>query len=336
MCNCNIDKKVLIVLPTINHAEIVEEWLRIYEKNSKNHRFKVLVIDSSKDDKTKNICDKYAAYVRWERFKSYGPSNSLKEMDDKVIYGFLKSEAEYVWLTSDARVPNVDFCYDIIEETINDKVDLMHFFYTGSKMNSDYVTRHPERKKVNLISNVEAINYDRNDLDEFFLDFFWSISTYGISIVKKNLIQKKYVNHIRNTYSGLSFLYPAMIFDCLNNQDSMKCKVINHGCFIANKLRKVNTWKASGDAIKVYSEHVVKVIEALPKFYNTNKKTVISEFAINCTHMTYNDIISWRKLGYYNFKEFWKYKKYIRRVAEKNNLIMFWISIKPIDSFKKN
>lgn len=325
----SMEKKVLIVMPTVNHFEIVDQWLQIYEKNSVRHRFNVLVIDSSKDDNTRKVCEKYSLFVRYEKFESYGKENSLKEMDDKALYAFLESGSEYIWLTSDARIPNVDYCYEIIEKELDGDTDLVHFFYTRSNMNANYIRRHPERTIANKIFNIKEINYKKNNLNDLFLDFFWSISTYGISIVRRNLIQKKYVKHIKEAYSGLSFLYPAMIFDCLSRQDSIKCKVINHGCFIANRLRKVNTWKASGDAVKVYSEHVVKIIENLPQFYDVNKKQVISEFAINNMHMTYVDIIEWRKQGYYNLREFWKYRKYIRRVAEKNNIVMFFIAIMP-------
>lgn len=331
----NIEKKVMIVVPTINHSEIIEEWLNIYEKNSLNHRFEVLIIDSSDDDKTKKVCEQHPSYVKWEKYENYEKEDSLKQMDNKALYSFFATKAEYVWLTSDARIPNVDGCYDILDRELTDDVDLLHFFYTGSKMNADYIIKHPERKKVNMISNVEVVEYKQNDLKNLFLDFFWSISTYGISIVKRNLIVEQDTEYVKKTYSGLSFLYPAMIFEFLNNKNHVKCKVINHGCFIANKLRKVNTWKASGDAIKVYSEHVVKIIEALPTNYNDNKERVISEFALNNSHMTCQDIIEWRKLGYYNIKEFCKYKKYIRRVAEKGNLFMFIVAIMPINNSKK-
>lgn len=329
MAKSCIDDSVLIIVPTINHAEIVERWLQVYKENSEKHRFNVLVIDSSEDDKTKRICEKYSDYVRWEKFRNYGRNNSLKEMDDKVIYGFLRSETKYIWLTSDARIPNVDYCYDIIKKELDDSVDLIHFFYTVSKMNANYIEKHSERCKLDVFLDNNVVNYYKEDLPDFFLNFFWSISTYGISIVNRASFSECDMNSIQNKYSGLSFLYPAMIFDCLTRKKYIKCKVINHGCFIANKLRKVNTWKASGDAIKVYSEHVVKIIEALPEVYHGKKELAIREFAINNSHMTYEDILNWRRLGYYNVKEFWKYRKYIKRVAEKNNLFMFLIAIAP-------
>lgn len=330
MCNEIVDDEVLIIMPTVNHSKIVEEWFRIYEENSKKHRFKVLVIDSSDDDKTKRICENRSNYVKWIQFNSYNEKNTLKEMDDKVVEGFVIATTKYVWLTSDARVPNIDYCYDVVKTQIDESVDLIHFFCLKSKMNADYVMRHSERKKVNILIRKKSSDYDKNDLNDLFVDFFWSISTYGISITKRELIKKCDVDYIRNRYSGLSFLYPAMILECLTNSEKVKCRVINHGCFVANKLRKTNTWKVSGNAIKVYSEHVVKIIEALPDKYKQNKEQVISEFAINNCHMTYDDIIEWRNDGYYNLKEFLKYQQYIGRVAEKNKIVMLWLAIRPI------
>lgn len=195
--NTLIDDSVLIVMPTINHAEIVEEWLRIYVTNSKNYRFHVHVLDSSIDNKTKEVCDKYSKFVTWERYGGDGQCPSLKEMDDKVVYGFQQTSTDYVWLTSDARVPNIDICYAKLKEEINKQRDVIHFFCLKSKMNQAYVEKHQERSRLAKIKEDDTVLYDETEVNELFRDFFWSFSTYGITVVKSKIISECNLSNVR-------------------------------------------------------------------------------------------------------------------------------------------
>lgn len=323
-----IVEEMVIIIPTKNHAEIIEHWLDVYISNSQSYRAKVYIIDSSDDDETRKVCALHSDFVFWERFPGY-KNDSLKEMDDKVVLGFEKITSEYVWLTSDARIPNMDLCYNVLKNEMLQKRDVIHFFSLKSKMNASYVEKNLDREGVESIKNTDKACYNKTNLQEMFLDYFWSISTYGITVVRNSLIKNCSKETIIEKYSGLSFLYPAMIFENLSIQNDVNCIILNHGCFIANEKRIVNTWKASGDAVKVYSEHVVKIINKMPGYFDKYKEQVIAEFGNNNMHMTFKDSLVWRKEGYYNFCEFWKYKKYIKKVAEKKIFTMFLIAVIP-------
>jgi GT2 family glycosyltransferase len=71
-------KDVALVIPTYNRADDVNRTLRVLIKN-KNVPGRIYVVDQSKDDKTKNVCKKYAQLCPVQYVFSNMPSSSRAE-----------------------------------------------------------------------------------------------------------------------------------------------------------------------------------------------------------------------------------------------------------------
>lgn len=308
-----VKDKLAIVLPTKNHKEIMKEWMRIFPKQNTKANVEVWVYDSSDNDDTKKICEENSEFVHFFRC---APDITA---DEKAVFALTSVDADYLWLCGDGMIPNVDLVYDILREQFSKQTDIIHFF-GKNKANIAY------KEKIGM---GDEIVYTDEGKKEFFRDFWWSIACWGITVISKRIIQNIDFDEMVKKYGDKNFFYPTVICCSLQSLSDVRCLVIHHNCFTANRKKSSSTWKRKGQVIVIWSKNTVLTIDAMPEYFDKYKKHVMENCWLNNNFLTTWGLISWRSDDFYNIQEYRLYKEYLTTVSRKNRMTLYCIARLP-------
>lgn len=311
--NEDLKGKLAIIIITKNHKEIMEEWMRIFPTQNRKANVEVHVYDSSDNDDTQKICEENSEFVHYLRFDPDISPN------DKIVYAMNTVEAEYVWLCGDGGIPNVDLVYDILLKEFSKKTDVIHFF-GKNQANIAY------KKKIGM---EDEIVYTDEEKREFFRDFWWSLAWWGVTIINKRIIKNANFGEIIEKSEKASFFYPTGICCSVQSLSNVRCLVIHHNCFTANRKKIASSWRKEGQVIEIWSRTTVLTIEAMPEYFDKYKRHVMENSWLNNNFLTTRGLLDWRSNNLYNIQDYKLYKEYLTITSQKNRFTLYCIARLP-------
>lgn len=307
-----IKDKLAIIIITKNHKEIMEEWMRIFPKQNTKANVEVWVYDSSDNDDTQKICEENSEFVHYFRFD---PDIG----DEKAVDALTSIDREYLWLCGDGVIPNMDLVYDLLVEEFSKKTDVIHFF-GKNQANIAY------KKKIGM---GDEIVYTDDEKREFFRDFWWSLAWLGVTIVNKRVIDNVDFDEMLEKYGQKGFIFPTAVCCSLQSLSNIRCLVIHHNCFTANRKKIASGWKQEGQVIPIWSKNTVLTIDAMPEYFEKYKHHVMENCWLNNNFLTTRGLLDWRSNNFYNIQDYKLYKQYLTITSQKNCFTLYCIARLP-------
>lgn len=251
-------KRVALCIPTYNRPEVIEELLVRYHKTMANIGYDLFIYDSSENEDTQRIVEKYSQINDHVFYKGMSSDiHSNKKVFEIYKEPFLKKEYRYIWVCSDSVRLSDDayrYIYDELEETY------------------DYVVPNPRDE-----GRLETKTY--TDYTKAFYDFGWHTQLYGSVIVNTqtvltnvewNKYEEKWLTEDCINYSHVGFYFERM---AELRSEKIRHLSLNPDDYSSSPLRKHSGWR--NDTFLIICEIWPNVIKTLPECYNNQKRHVI-------------------------------------------------------------
>lgn len=294
-----LKESIGIIIPTYNHPSYMSNWFEIFQTQNEKSGIEVWVYDSSEGDETEKICNIYKEFVHYVR------CDSKLIADVKALRAIAEVDKKYLWMCGDGIIVNPDLVYDIVLDAIDKEMDVIHFLGFNRTNN-----KYSEKKNL---SDVTV--YEKGQIKEFFRDFWWSIATWGVSIIKKEILADLDIEEELFKFQYPYWLYPAMIFEGMSLAERPKGVVYRHNCFTPNREKKSNTWKVKGKTIKIWTDATVSTINGMSDYYEEYKVEVIQNCWQNNGFMTKDGLKNFKKEELYTINDYFKYRKNLKIVS---------------------
>lgn len=311
-------KKVAICVPTYNRAEVVEELLIRCGASFDRWGFDVHIFDSSPNDLTKEVCEKFCGKMNCLRYTKF---DSAIHSNLKVYRIFqnqeLLKEYDYIWVYSDA-IRWSDYALETICTMLDKKYDFII----------------PDHKDIEKIGTKEY-----TDNVQLYKDLAWFMTLYGATIVNtKTVLQNIDWAYYEEKYcipERINFSHLTMYFERITELESFKALHIGleESDFAPTPLRKASGWHK--DTFQVWCEYWPNAMMALPDCYNVHKVEVIKKHGSYSGILVKDNFIQLRKEKIYTFSLFIKCLGKWRKVVDIPLRTLFLISILPEQMLKK-
>lgn len=284
-----------IEIITYNRPQVVEKWLEINFKKIKALNIALALYDSSTNNETEMLVNKYNENHKGDIKYVHLPSTT--KIDNKVLAAILESEYSYVWPLGDSRC--IDFC------AVENKV--LPFYKKGY----DFMCIWSKTGK-----NNDEKTY--NSAQDFFDECFWHTTWMGGIIFNRAIFSpldnddaKKYYMNRYNREDAFNYL--GIFYDLIagkNIQASMSFVDITE--MFPNKI---TGWISR--YMDVWCGNLCYLIDTINDYYKPSKEKVLKE----TWHVLRLDSPLWcykaRKKGGLNKQIFEHYDKlgYIDRVT---------------------
>ncbi len=304
------DKKTLCVaIPTFNKHENIQRKLESEIAVFNKYDIDIYIFDSSSDSLTEEVIEDYSKKGYSNIFlKKYNDNPSSNEKVYRIFEWAAEAGYEYLWMIHDHTVCN--------EEAI---VFLMNILKS--------------EKNDFLLLNMQAGEYKIekfDDINDFLLKGAWRLNSFGASIVKTDtflggvdwtFMRRKYGDNKTLNYSHIGFYFERIA--------EMKYPLISQIFFERkdfidfNRTKKIE-WEK--DTIRLCLECWGEVITRLPDVYENKREVLRSQ---DRWFLSKYSLLIYRKKGYFSFKEFYKYRKWLKTIFPEDYWRDFFICILP-------
>lgn len=309
------NNKLCIILVTANRPSAVEGNLKVITKDCYDYGIDVIIYDSSDNDKTKNVVQKYATkydnviYDRWT-----GTYDGVA-IDDKVIDAYKKYSTiyEYVWQTRDGVAISIsDVISDInnLMEDENDVIIVDHFL-------RDY--KHHGAKK-----------YDECSL--LFKEQCAHLQTLGTFIVRSEFI-KNVISEIALDDNTYGLYCPIAFFYYWSNHEVKVASWVGKLWLPMDGAATNSFWTRK--ILYQWGERWYNLIDNLPKVYDKYKQEVLLIETFDFKPFRLKYLIKAKQNGGLNLSLINKYKKYLLQVSRTPLWKFYAIAILPTMFSKK-
>lgn len=252
--------KMVVCIPTYEHPETIEDVLSHCAETYKRYGLNVYYYDSSRDDRTKCVIEKYQKegydnlhYIKKDpKTRVYEKTESIFKLED------IKEKYTYIWLVKDRCWCNEN-TLQLIHRAVSEKHDLV-FLDVG----------HPNCGKEYSICN------DANEFYHRCGGYATSMDTtiYHVSSILKEDMCEFQIQHPKG---GLYFFHFQLIFEQLAKKKIPDiCLLTGADVAICNSVKSSSLW---GDKrIDIWGKRWIDANEELPDCYD-NKEEVIKRTA---------------------------------------------------------
>lgn len=297
--------KTEICIPTYKRSEAINELLQRYLDIYTRMGFDIHIYDSSDDDDTKDVFEKYS---KGDRNLFYHMVDSQVHSNMKVysIYEeFAAGDYDYIWVQSDSirwTIESLELVLKIIE---SDNYDMIV----------------PNYRDIENIGNREY-----SDINEFFLDCAWHMTLYGAVILRKSVLEKIDWEMLKNKYGvpeRINFSHVGMYFEQIYKMNSFKAFHIGlpEYSLTSTLYKKESGWRK--ETFFIHCECWPSVINALPNAYK-NKKEVIKKQGKYSGDLTIEGVKKLRSENVLNFECMKKYASIWNDVSDISLAKMFF------------
>lgn len=285
------DIRLCVCIPTYNREECIERVLQEEIAFFREHEIDCYIYDSSTTQGTERVVERYIQ-------EGYG--NLVYRHIDSDIHSAKKaysiwremgeSDYDFVWLIHDHTVCLNGAALDYLKQELAKEYD----FYIMNLQCS----------KNGL---VEAAN-----LDDFLLMGAWPLNSFGASIVNTKTflrgvdwqqMEDKYLvpRTINHSHIGFYFERAAQI------PGFRACRLeLERESFIDFLRNEKTSWDS--ETIRICTECWGSVISMLPEVYHKKKEALLTQ---DKWFLATYKMIFYKQSKQYNFKTFWKYRKWL-------------------------
>ena len=271
-----------ICITTKNRAKYLEETI-LSILNQKPSLIEIVIIDSSLDDKTKNIINKFNLIDPIFKYIK----NQKLNLDEGYEEAVLNSNGLYCWLLPDDDI--------IIEESINIILNNISLGYDLILLNLEcYNIELTLSLKQKLKKSETDLFYSKNDLNKFLDEMGNLLSYIGSIVIKKSV----WLSKPRTSYFGSWFVHVGVI---------LASDEINTIKFISKPLIKYRSGNSSWStkSFEIWYIRWPELIWSFPKFNDTIKNKVAPKESWNSLFK----LIKSRAMSEYDYNV---YKKFIK------------------------
>ncbi|MCR4744926.1 MAG: hypothetical protein K5894_06820 [Lachnospiraceae bacterium] len=290
--------KLMLAIPTYNRPEVMNWKLWNEYEYYNEYDILVYVFDSSEDDETKKVVDKYKKIINDIHYVKVDP----KVHSNKKAYMIFKGEQideeyDYIWLCSDSIIWK-----ESVYKKINDNVQ-----------KDDYDIIIPNYRDVEKLGTKEY-----TDKQELFYDCAWHMTLYGATVLRNETIlktadwdflEKKYFVKERINFSHL-----GMYFETIKNMSEFRAihLSLELGEMIPSWMRKHSGWHS--EAFRLWLSYWPEFVNSLPDCYN-RKNEVILKCNENSGTFLERELVGYKRAKVLSNASFKKWKVNIKKYA---------------------
>lgn len=303
-------RELCILIPTMNRPSCMKELLKAAIPSVNETGVDVYVYDTSSNDDTKQLVDKYNQEVNGH-FLYYKHENYPDRTTDlKVINAFrrLEDAYKYVWLSGDGCILKITDMLKLIQKYLDQEYDVIHF--TGE----DELGKTP----------VEV--YDRPE--KLFADHGPYMTYYSATILSSAFIKQIPWEKFGKEYRNSGFLFWKGMFEGLADGNH-KMAVVHRRHLIVNPYKKRNSSYGSGKFLRFWVRNWSKVVTSLPSCYDAYKEKVSIGVGERQRFYEMANLIRLRRTGNLNKKLFEEYKDEFVRVTNVSLKKIYFVVIMP-------
>lgn len=291
------DKNSLcILIPTCNRSKAINFYLEKRLGIFAECGFDMIIYDSSKDDLTRNVAEKYIQkgysclkYVHYE-----DPAGDFygNRKTENALCACAK-EYEYVWLCGDHAVLCLEDYKDELFRLLEGGYDVIHIY--------------PNKMGIESTRDM--------DYKVFFEQFFWSMTHWCSFVLSKRLIHA--MDRWMTEYLKLNVttLVVLSVFAALA-KGNFKIAYINHVAFRHSPYRELGTAIEHKDMLRGFAEMIDVGVSNLPDEYDGLKSTAKKGFTQNTGTFSRKGAIELRAGGSLTLKKLSQYKNHVRQVTD--------------------
>lgn len=311
-------KKLAICIPTYQNGEYIEDRITEEMKFYIENNISLYIVDSSEDDRTKEVVEKYKAdysNLYYIRFPSDMHSNA------KVYQIYQKAGKEipcdYIWVRSDAL-----WCHE----------RLLKVIMTYLEEDYDFLLTTPAG------AVFEKGIYETHDIQGFFEERAWQTCLYGAMIVNVNsILVGADWSYLENRYlvpDRINFSHVCMYFERLKQLKNPHLLVMDLPQFLYCGRKKIfSTWHK--EIFDLWLKRWPNAILSLPDSYE-NKLVAIRNFGINENYYKPAFLRTIKKQGIFTREAFKKYEKEIEAYSGVGSEVFLQVLNEKVTSIEKN
>ena len=248
--------KTEICIPTYKRPEAINELLQRYLDIYTRMGFDIHIYDSSDDNDTKVVLEKYSKVNSNLYYHKVDPQIHSNMKVYSIYEEFANGDYDYIWVQSDSirwTIESLELILKIIE---SDNYDLIV----------------PNYRDIENIGNREY-----RDINEFFLDCAWHMTLYGAAILRKSVLNNIDWKMLKNKYcikKRINFSHVGMYFEQIYKMNNFKAFHIGlpEYSLTSTLYKKESGWRK--DTFFIHCECWPSVINALPNVYKNKEKVI--------------------------------------------------------------
>ncbi|GAB1253607.1 beta/alpha barrel domain-containing protein [Desulfovibrio falkowii] len=247
-----------IIVPTANKPYAIGTFLQQAALACQKYGIDIIVYDSSKDDRTKNIVlnyqqDKESSNVLYHRYTGAfdGVSIDTKVMD---AYRDYADDYDYIWAIRDGLIPVPDGFYPLIEQHVRKKIDFIAV-------------------DASFRSNNALINKEYTDRADFFKENGRRFNMLG-SVIIRSEAAKAMLAEIPLDDTNYSFWLPSAVLTYFARHEATAVTLVDNVYIYNPNGTTKSFWNKSETMLKVWVLWWPGMIDNLPGVYNKHKNFV--------------------------------------------------------------
>lgn len=308
--------QLAICVPTYHQPKRIQEMMvrciKIYELLNVD----VYFYDSSSDTKTELIIlknQKKYSNIYYRHFPEYTHSNikvleAYKEIISMKKYQYFWLCPDYIQLTAKGIECVLNYCakgFDICVLNYRDVEKIGEKYYT--------------------------------DINKFFLDCAWHMSSYMATIIRLDLFSSIDWNIFYKQYTTperINHSHVALYFEQLAKLKKVKAVhvPISSVHMSVSSYREDSLWRR--DAFSIWCDYWPAMIKALPEQY-LNKDKVIKKLGVNTGIFSWSSFVELKKEKIYTYAVYKKYKRQWKRITNVPRIGLWGLAILPLQTIER-
>lgn len=298
-----------IIVPTKNRPDIIRFWINLVGKEFYNYGIDLIFYDSSDDLSTKNLIDNCKLdNILWYSYKDKVGDITL---DRKVYCAANKfcKKYDYIWLCRDRSIPQITVVYKHLCD-----------MYSNS---CDFAVVYPHYK-----SPTEYIEKYYDNCSSLLLDLCGEMTSLGSIIFSSNTLENIVNQYPIDEVKNYGLWLPIALFQYLPNVKFKALYFIDNSFFYI-PYTSSSFWIKSDTLYWLWSKRWITMIENLPPIYDGVKNDVLKFKNWTLSPFSKFLLVSGRTNGGLTLRSFFKYKKYIKKVANISISKLFCLALTP-------
>ena len=288
-----VNETITVVIPTYNRISAMKKFVDECVAGYSGALFKFEIHDSSLDKSLES-------YVKsFNKIKYFNYDYKING-DVKTIQAIQNVDTPYVYLLGDGYL--VDF--NRLEELLG-QVGLFSYWIIGVMPRGWHISYQKVLKKYSIINGA----YFTNNYLNFFNDFFWYLTLYGGSIVRKELCGKNDISE-RLINDNSPFVYVTTVFSQLDRYRENCAMILLDNIMVDNPYKGQSGWMKAKKAIEIFCCKYYKSVILLPKSYAAHRRAFLISHNKYSGLFTCKSILLLRMNGNITFSILKKYRVY--------------------------
>lgn len=303
------DILVTMIMPTFNHPTYIEYFLNNAIISYNGNLFRFEIHDSSENDETKKIIDKFnACHTTQIKYFRY---ISTMNGDFKTYKALSQCQTSHMYLMGDGVCPDFNKLEKYLEDYNFSNYDLFGIFVP------EWIKRFKKEKyAVDTLYTYQ--------IDKFFAIFFHEFTYYGGSIISRkiwNYILEKSIFETYQFNGRYSYAYDSSVFTALALDNNFKYCASFISFYRGNPMKKANGWGHSDSLYQIGVQEFENDVNKLPSIYDFYKQSMYKKS--RQVGFNFRSCLYYRLHDSLNFKLIKKYKKDLKHVKLNYYMLFF-------------